>query len=287
MYRARGNVIRDAGQIAGNERPENDDTNWELVAEGNAAILLEDGGGVTFDSSTNAGEVNAALGVPISYELSGTGADRTATVSPALNSAATEINTGMTNYISGLGFHSGNDSVAMWQAGIDYDIGDTVSFLINTGDIDHHNPNTGIADVPAYPIIFHFQYLGGGTAGSGTDRPVTRSANPGIGTASTQWAVAAGTTTPWLRTTTASDAPGILQYASGAYVTYDDRLWRAVQNILQNASGEVVVHIFLTMRIILLLGRLKYQLLLYSSLMAVEMMKEPWMSSHLQMVLMK
>ena len=227
MYRARGNVIRDAGQIAGNERPENDDTNWELVAEGNAAILLENGGGVTFDSTTNAAEVNAALGVPLIYTLSGTGIDRTATVSPAASGASTEINDAMRTYIDDLGFH-----VTPWRDDVDYKPLDIVSFEIPIGGLN----STGQSDtsVPPRPTVVHFQYLGGAPASMLPDRPVTMRPT-GAGIVSTQWAIAPGTIIPHY-VTSPSTQRGLLQYANGCYVTYAGHIYRAVGNVLQVAG---------------------------------------------------
>ena len=70
----------------------------------------------------------------------------------------------------------------------------------------------------------HFQYLGGGTAGSGTERPVTSPISTGNGIVSRQWAIAGGTTVPFLDV---QDSGGLLQYAAGSYVTNGGHIYRA------------------------------------------------------------
>ena len=52
IYRARVDVLRPATNISGNTTPALDTTNWEVVAEGNAAVLL-DGSTPVLDSGTN------------------------------------------------------------------------------------------------------------------------------------------------------------------------------------------------------------------------------------------
>ena len=86
----------------------------------------------------------------------------------------------------------------------------------------------------------HFQLLTPVTAGSGTEPPVTGAQTFNtVGIASRQWVVAAGTTTPWLGVDRDDlNSPGILQYAAGAYVTYNGHLWRALRTITRGGTGN-------------------------------------------------
>ena len=122
------------------------------------------------------------------------------------------------------------ETVDTWHRDIDYDLGDQVTFAVAAGDIEAGSGSE--PNVPLTNTVLHFQFIGGTPSGSTpTDPPLVRTqVVGGIGIASRQWAVAAGTTSPWFPTERVSQV-GILQYAVGAYVTYNGHLYRALQPI--------------------------------------------------------
>ena len=148
---------------------------------------------------------------------------------------------GSENLWSLIDIHRGREVVDTWQSDIDYDPGDVVSYFVGQGSIDNNNPGAVDPDLPLHPTVFHFQFRAGITPSGSTttDRPVTGNQGLGAGLASRQWMVAAGTITPWYGLPQEANR-GILQYAAGAYVTYDGHIWRAIQDITKANNNSTV-----------------------------------------------
>ena len=90
IYRARVDVLRPATNISGNTTPDLDTTNWEVVAEGNAAVLL-DGSTPFLDPATNRIAWDRFNRTVLAFPLDGDGDPDTTGTPIILNSDADTV----------------------------------------------------------------------------------------------------------------------------------------------------------------------------------------------------